>query len=128
MVPGGGRLRVWAVGMAGLLQVLVLPASAEPDAAQLLAMVEYSAVVETMAQACEQSRPELATAFVMAQRAWWLRNGRVEEKLLTLQNEIGKPRATAFLRYYESLGEALRGEIDGLRDKGDTAYAAHCDE
>jgi hypothetical protein len=56
-----------------------------------------------MAQGCEQSRPELATAFVMAQRAWWLRNGRVEEKLLTLQNEIGKPRATAFLRYYESL-------------------------
>jgi hypothetical protein len=114
--------------MAGLLQVLVLPASAEPDGAQLPAMVDYSAVVETMAQACERSRPELATAFVVAQRAWWLRNGRVEDKLLTLQNEIGKPRATAFLRYYESLGEALRGEIDGLRDKGDTAYAAHCDE
>jgi hypothetical protein len=32
-----------------------------------LAMVDYSAVVETMAQACEQSRPELAAAFVAAQ-------------------------------------------------------------
>jgi hypothetical protein len=116
-----------AVGLAGLLQVSVLPAAAEPDGAQLLAMVDYSAVVETMAQACEQARPEMATAFVMAQRAWWLRNGRVEEKLLTLQSEIGKPRATAFLRYYESLGEALRGELDGLRDKGNATYAAHCD-
>jgi hypothetical protein len=81
-------------------------------------MVDCSAVVETMAQACEQSPPELATAFVMARRAWWLRNGRVEEKLLTLQNEIGKPRATAFLRYYESLTGALRDEIDGLRKQG----------
>jgi hypothetical protein len=42
--------------MAGLLQVLLLPAAADPDGAQLLAMVDYSdysAVVETMAQACE---------------------------------------------------------------------------
>jgi hypothetical protein len=45
---------VWAGGMAGLLQVFVLPAAAESDGAQLLAMVDYSAVVETMAQACEQ--------------------------------------------------------------------------
>jgi hypothetical protein len=74
------------------------------------------------------SRGQLAAAFAMAQRAWRLRNGRVEEKLLTLQSEIGKPRATAFLRYYESLGEALRGEIEGLRDKGNATYAAHCDE
>ena len=114
--------------MAGLLQVLVFTASAEPDRAHLLAMVDCSAVLETKAQACEHWRPELATAFVMAQRAWWLRNGRVEEILLTLQSEIGKPRATAFLRYYESLREALRGEIEGLRDKGNAVYAAHCDE
>ena len=99
---------VWACAMAGLLHVLVLPAAAEPDGAQLLAMVDYSAVVETMAQACEQSRPELAAAFVAAQKAWWRRNGRIEEKLLTLQSEIGKPRATAFLLYYESLAGALR--------------------
>jgi hypothetical protein len=91
-------------------------------------MADYSAVVETMAQACEQSRPELAAAFVAAQKAWWLRNGRVEDKLLTLQSEIGKPRATAFLRYYESLGEALRAEIDGLREQDNTAYASHCDD
>jgi hypothetical protein len=108
-----GRSLVWAVGLAGLLQVSVLPVAAQPDGAQLLAMVDSPAVVETMAQACEQLRPELATAFVMAQRAWWLRNGRAEEKLLTFQSEIGKPRAIAFLRYYESLGEALRGEIEG---------------
>ena len=44
---------VWACGMAGLLQVFVLPAAAEPDGTQLLAMADYSAVVETMAQACE---------------------------------------------------------------------------
>jgi hypothetical protein len=119
---------VWACAMAGLLHVLVLPAAAEPDGAQLLAMVDYSAVVETMAQACEQSRPELAAAFVAAQKAWWRRNGRIEEKLLTLQSEIGKPRATAFLRYYESLGAELRGEIEGLRHTGNTAFAAHCDE
>jgi hypothetical protein len=123
-----GRSLVWAVGLAGLHQVSVLPAAAEPDGAQLLALVDSAAVVETMARACEHSRPELATAFVIAQRAWWLRNGRVEEKLLTLQSEIGKPRATAFLRYYETLGEALRGELDGLRDNGNAAYAAHCDE
>lgn len=119
---------VCVVGIAGLLQVFALPAAAEPDGAQLLAMVDYSAVVETMAQACEQSRPELAAAFVAAQKAWWRRNGRIEEKLLTLQSEIGKPRATAFLRYYESLGAALRGEIEGLRDTGNTAFAAHCEE
>jgi hypothetical protein len=119
---------VWASGMAGLLQVFVLPAAAEPDGAQLLEMVDYSAVVETMAQACEQSRPELAAAFVAAQKAWWRRNGRIEERLLTLQSEIGKPRATAFLRYYESLGAELRGEIEGLRDTGNTTFAAHCDE
>ena len=119
---------VWACAMAGLLHVLVLPAAAEPDGAQLLAMVDYSAVVETMAQACEQSRPELAAAFVAAQKAWWRRNGRIEEKLLTLQSEIGKPRATAFLRYYESLGAELRGEIEGLRNTGNTTFAAHCDE
>lgn len=119
---------VWACGTACLLQVFVLPAAAEPDGAQLLAMVDYSAVVETMAQACEQSRPELAAAFVAAQKAWWRRNGRIEEKLLTLQSEIGKPRATAFLRYYESLGAELRGEIEGLRDTGNTTFAAHCDE
>jgi len=113
---------------AGLIWGLVFPAAAEPDGAQLLSMVDYSAVVETMAQACEQSRPELAAAFVAAQKAWWLRNGRVEDQLLTLQSEIGKPRATALLRYYESLGEALRAEIDGLRNKGDTAYADHCEE
>ena len=116
MVRGGGRSLVWAVGMAGLLQVLVFTASAEPDRAHLLAMVDCSAVLETKAQACEHWRPELATPFVMAQRAWWLRNGRVKEKLLALQNEIGKPRATAFLRYYESLAGALRDEIDGVRN------------
>jgi hypothetical protein len=127
MTPSGRSL-VCAVGLAGFLQVSVLTVAAEPEGAQLLAMVDSAAVVETMAQACEQSRPEMATAFVMAQRAWWLRNGRVEEKLLTLQSEIGKPRATAFLRYYESLGEGLRGELDGLRHKGSSAYAAHCDE
>jgi hypothetical protein len=119
---------VWACAMAGLLHVLVLPAAAEPDGAQLLAMVDYSAVVETIAQACEQSRPELAAAFVAAQKAWWRRNGRIEERLLTLQSEIGKPRATAFLRYYESLGAELRGEIEGLRKTGNTTFAAHCDE
>ena len=63
-----------------------------------------------------------------AQKAWWRRNGRIEEKLLTLQSEIGKPRATAFLRYYESLGAELRGEIEGLRNTGNTTFAAHCDE
>jgi hypothetical protein len=119
---------VGAVSMAALLQAFALPAAAEPDGAQLLAMVDYSAVVETMAQACEQSRPELAAAFVTAQKAWWRRNGRIEEKLLTLQSEIGKPRATAFLRYYESLGAALRGEIEGLRHTGNSTFAAHCDE
>jgi hypothetical protein len=119
---------VWAVAIAGLLQVFALPAAAEPDGAQLLVMVDYSAVVETMSQACEQSRPELAAAFVAAQKAWWRRNGRIEEKLLTLQSEIGKPRATAFLRYYESLAAALRGEIEGLRHTGNPAFAAHCDE
>jgi hypothetical protein len=119
---------VGAVSMAALLQAFALPAAAEPDGAQLLAMVDYSAVVETMAQACEQSRPELAAAFVTAQKAWWRRNGRIEEKLLTLQSEIGKPRATAFLRYYQSLGAALRNEIESLRDTGNTTFAAHCDE
>jgi hypothetical protein len=119
---------VWAGSMAGLLQVFALPSAAEPDGAQLLAMVDYSAVVETMTQACEESRPELAAAFVAAQKAWWRRNGRIEEKLLTLQSEIGKPRATAFLRYYESLGAALRGEIEGLRHTGNATFAAHCDE
>jgi hypothetical protein len=127
MTPSGRSL-VCAVGLAGLPQVSVLAAAAEPDGAQLLAMVDSAAVVETMAQACKHSRPEMATAFVMAQRAWWLRNGRIEAKLLTLQSEIGKPRATAFLRYYESLGEALRGEIDGVRDNGNATYAAHCGE
>jgi hypothetical protein len=127
MTPSGRSL-VWVVGLAGSLQVSVLAAATEPDGAQLLAMVDSAAVVETMAQVCKQSRPEMATAFVMAQRAWWLRNGRIEEKLLTLQSEIGKPRAPAFLRYYESLGEALRGELDGLRETGNATYAAHCDE
>jgi hypothetical protein len=42
---------VWAGSMAGLPQVFALPAAAEPDGAQLLAMVDYSAVVETITQA-----------------------------------------------------------------------------
>jgi len=103
--------------MAGLLQVFVLPAAAEPDGAQLLAMVDYSAVVETMAQACEQSRPELAAAFVAAQKAWWRRNGRIEEKLLRFRARSasrGQPRSCGTTKAWQRLF-AVSSKACGIR-------------
>src|SRR5215469_15467693 len=53
----------------------------EPDPGDLVSMLDHAAIVETMAVACENSRPDLAEPFREAQQLWWVRNARIHETL-----------------------------------------------
>ena len=90
-------------------------------------MLDHAAIVETMALACEDSRPDLAAAFREAQQRWWVRNSQIHETLATLEREIGTPRAMAFLDYFNSLQRSLRQQIQDQRHTGNAEYAARCD-
>jgi hypothetical protein len=46
-------------------------AAGEPDPGDLVSMLDHAAIVETMALACEDSRPDLVAAFKEAQQRWW---------------------------------------------------------
>jgi hypothetical protein len=59
-------------------------------------MLDVAAVVETITRVCEQSRPDLTAAFVAAQEAWWLGNGRVDENLTSLERL--RPTGNCLLR------------------------------
>lgn len=102
-------------------------AAAEPDTGDLISMLDHVAIVETMALACEDARPDLATAFREAQQRWRIRNVQIHEALATLERDIGTPRATAFLDYFNSLQRSLRQQIKDQRHAGNAAYAARCD-
>jgi hypothetical protein len=102
-------------------------AVAEPDPADLVSMLDHAAVVESMALACEDSRPDLAAAFREARQRWWVRNAQIHETLATLGREIGTPRAKAFLDYFNSLQRSLRRQIEDQRHAGNTQYAGRCD-
>lgn len=99
----------------------------EPDPGDLISMLDHAAIVETMALACEGSRPDLASAFREAQQRWWIRNAQIHSTLATLEREIGKPRATAFLDYFNSLQRSLQQQIQDYRHAGDSEDAARCD-
>lgn len=101
--------------------------AAEPDTADLVSMLDHAAIVETMALACEASRPDLAAAFRKAQQRWWVRNAQIHEALATLEHDIGTPRAQAFLDYFNSLQRSLRQQIEDQRHAGNAAYEARCD-
>ena len=86
-----------------------------------------NSIVETMAVACEDSRPDLATSFREARHRWWVRNARVHETLATLEQEVGAPRANAFLSYFASLQQSLSQQIKDQQHIGNTGHAARCD-
>jgi accessory colonization factor AcfC len=102
-------------------------AAAEPDPADLVSMLDHAAIVESMALACEDSRPDLAAAFREARQRWWVRNAEIHQTLATLEREIGKPRAKAFLDYLNSLQRSLQQQIEDQRHAGNAQYAARCD-
>jgi hypothetical protein len=102
-------------------------AAAEPDPGELVSMLDHAAIVESMALACEDSRSDLAAAFREARQRWWVRNAQIHETLATLEREIGKPRAKAFLDYFNSLQRSLRQQIEDQRRAGNAQYAARCD-
>jgi hypothetical protein len=102
-------------------------AAAEPDSGDLVSMLDHAAIVESMALACEDSRPDLAAAFREARQRWWVRNAQIHETLATLEREIGTPRAKAFLDYFNSLQRSLREQIEDQRQAGKAQYAARCD-
>jgi hypothetical protein len=62
-------------------------------------MLDHAAIVETMALACEESRSDLAAPFREARQRWWVGNAHIRETLVSLQREMGMPRAKAFLDY-----------------------------
>jgi hypothetical protein len=101
--------------------------SGEPDPGDLVSMLDHAAIVETMAQACEDSRPDLAARFREAQRHWWVRNAQIHETLASLEREIGVLRAKAFLDYFNTLQRSLRQQTKDQRHIGNVGYAARCD-
>ena len=90
-------------------------------------MLDHAATVETMALACEASRPDLAVGFRKAQQRWSVRNAQIYENLATMECDIGAPRAKAFLDYFNSLQRSLRQQIEDRRHSGNAAYEARCD-
>jgi len=102
-------------------------AAGEPDPGDLVSMLDHAAIVETMALACEDSRPDLAAAFKEAQQRWWARNAQIHQTVASLEREIGTPRAKAFLDYFNSLQRSLQQQIQDQRHAGDAEYAARCD-
>ena len=120
------ELRV-PVMVAVTLGSIVSSGAGELDPGDLVSMLDHTAIVETMAVACEDSRPDLATSFREAQQRWWVRNARVHETLATLEHEVGAPRANAFLGYFSSLQQSLSQQIKDQQHIGNTGYAARCD-
>lgn len=90
-------------------------------------MLDHAAIVEAIARACGDTRPDLAASFSEARQRWWVRNAQVHETLAALEREIGTPRAKAFLDYFDSLQRSLRQQIEDLRHAGNAEYAARCD-
>ena len=82
-------------------------------------MLDHAAIVETMALACEDSRPDLAAAFKEAQQRWWVRNAQIHQTVASLEREIGTPRAKAFLDYFDSLRRSLQQQIQDQQHAGD---------
>ena len=103
-------------------------AAGEPDPGDLVSMLDRVAIVEAMALACEESRPDLAAPFREAQRRWWVRNAHIHETLVGLEREIGTPRAKAFLDYFSSLQQSLQKQIKDQQHSGNGEYAARCDD
>jgi len=99
-------------------------AAGEPDPGDLVSMLDHAAIVETIALACEDSRPDLAAAFKEAQQRWWVRNAQIHQTVASLEREIGTPRAKAFLDYFNSLRRSLQQQIQDQRHAGDAEYAA----
>ena len=99
----------------------------EPDTGDLVSMMDHAAIVETMASACENSRPDLAKPFKEAEQLWWVRNAQIHETLASLEREIGMPRAKAFLDYFNTLQRSLRQQIEEERRIGNVRYATRCD-
>jgi hypothetical protein len=99
----------------------------EPDPGDVVSMLDHAAIVETMALACVDSRPDLAAAFKEAQQRWWVRNAKIHQTVASLEREIGTPRANAFLDYFNSLRRSLQQQIQDQRHAGDAEYAARCD-
>ncbi len=102
-------------------------AAGEPDPGDFVSMLDHAAIVETMALACEDSRPDLAAAFKEAQQRWWVRNAQIHQTVASLEREIGAPRAKAFLDYFNSLRRSLQQQIQDQRHAGGAEYAARCD-
>lgn len=102
-------------------------AAGEPDPGDMVSMLDHAAIVETMALACEDSRPDLAAAFKEAQQRWWVRNAQIHQTVASLEREIGTPRAKAFLDYFNSLRRSLEQQIQDQQRAGDRGYAARCD-
>ena len=102
-------------------------AAGEPDPGDLVSMLDHAAIVETMALACEDSRPDLAAAFKEAQQRWWVRNAQIHQTVAGLERAIGAPRAKAFLDYFNSLRRSLEQQIRDQQHAGDRGYAARCD-
>ena len=121
------ELRVPMMVVVTLGSIVSLGAAGELDPGDLVSMLDHTAIVETMAVACEDSRPDLATSFREAQQRWWLRNARVHQTLATLEQEVGAPRANAFLSYFSSLQQSLSQQIKDQQHIGNTGYAARCD-
>ena len=99
----------------------------DPDPGELVSMLDHAAIVETMALACEASRPDLAAPFREAQQHWWVRNASIQETLASLEREIGMPRAKAFLDYFNTLQRSLRQQIEDQQNIGNVGYTARCD-
>jgi len=53
--------------------------ASEPDPGELVSMLDHAAIVETMALACKDSRPDLAAPFREARQHWWVRNASIQE-------------------------------------------------
>jgi hypothetical protein len=93
----------------------------------LVSMLDHTAIVETMALACEDSRPVLAAAFKEAQQRWWVRNAQIHQTVAGLEREVGTPRAKALLDYFNSPRRSLEQQIRDQQHAGDRGYAARCD-
>ena len=126
MPPVRTILLIQLMALALLGWIAWSAAAGEPDPGDLVSMLDHAAIVETMAVACEDSRPDLAAAFREAQQRWWVRNAQIHEALASLEREIGTPRAKAFLDYFKSLQRSLRQQIED-QQAGNAQYAERCD-
>ena len=88
--------------------------------------LERAAEARAMAQACRQSRPELAEHLGRAFEGWWERDGRVAEAVHALYFGTPSPERAARRQAFEALQGRLLADAERSRATDPKAFAERC--